>query len=381
MSGHGTRLVYVSPVSLSSFAQRPHHFVRWFRDRFAAQVLWIEPYPARLPRLQDLRRLQPQPDTDIGPDWRRESWLERLRVPALPFEPLAPGRRMNRLLWRSVLERIDGFVDGSTWLVAGKPCALALTLAQRHPGIPLLFDVMDNVPAFTSGLSRRWLSHAEAMLAQESDLIVTASTALHDKFAPLRGKLQLVRNGLTPPTDADAEAAHPGATGRTVFGYVGSISTWFDWDAVVELAARHPQDTVRLIGPCDRAPRHLPPNVELLPAIAQHRVYAALREFSVGLIPFKVNDLTEFVDPVKYYEYRALGLPVLSTRFGEMRLRGADDRVLFFDDRVPASALAEMRAAASDPIEVMEFRRSNSWRQRFDALDWFFRRDSTSMAR
>ncbi len=47
-----------------------------------------------------------------------------------------------------------------------------------------------------------------------------------------------------------------------------------------------------------------------------------MAEFDVGLIPFKQNALTAAVDPIKYYEYRALALPVISTDFGEMHERG-----------------------------------------------------------
>ena len=66
----GMRLVYLSPVPLASFAQRPHHFVRWFHERFDATVTWIEPYPARLPRATDLRRLRRPAGPPLGPDWR-----------------------------------------------------------------------------------------------------------------------------------------------------------------------------------------------------------------------------------------------------------------------------------------------------------------------
>lgn len=365
------RLVYLSPVPLASFAQRPHHFARWFHDRFKAQVLWIDPYPARLPRAQDARRLLRRAGDVLGPRWRDEAWIERLHVPSFPFEPLMAGRWLNRLLWADALERIDNFVTEKAWLVAGKPCALALTLSRRHPQLPLLFDVMDNVPAFADGLSRRWLSQAEAMLANESDLIFTASTALQKKFESHQNKVHLVRNGLTLPFGTDAAGLRPSAERPLVFGYVGSIADWFDWNAVDALAARYPNGTIRLIGPCAWVPRRLRPNIELRPAIPQHRVYETMRDFSVGLIPFKVNDLTNYVDPVKYYEYRALGLPVLSTRFGEMRLRDAADRVLFFDALDDAPDWTELRTAAAKHDEIMEFRRLNSWAQRFNTLEVF----------
>ena len=394
------RLVYLSPVPLASFAQRPHHFVRWFHERFDAQVTWIEPYPARLPRLVDLRRLRRPAGPPLGPDWRDAPWIRTLRPRALPFEPQAAGRWLNRRLWSGLLDGLEAADEENTWIVAGKPCALAIELFSRHPRALKVFDVMDNVPAFASGRSRRWLERAEAELAERCDRLVVSATPLARRFPGHAGKLLCVRNGLTPPArpplsatvaettgsrDAPGLRAAPDPSsfasgergsgsaggglppGPTVFGYLGAIASWFDWDAVIALALRFPQAVVRLIGPCEQRPVRLPSNVELLPGIPQDRVYDALAGFSFGLIPFRIDPLTECVDPVKYYEYRAMGLAVLSTRFGEMRLRGARDRVAFLDE-LDHLDLRELAREAADPAEVQAFREANTWARRFEPL-------------
>jgi hypothetical protein len=51
------QLIYLSPVPWASFRQRPHEFAEWFHRRLRARVLWVEPYPVRLPRWSDLSRL------------------------------------------------------------------------------------------------------------------------------------------------------------------------------------------------------------------------------------------------------------------------------------------------------------------------------------
>lgn len=75
-----------------------------------------------------------------------------------------------------------------------------------------------------------------------------------------------------------------------------------------------------------------PANIKLLPECSHASAIAAMATFSVGLIPFKLNRLTASVDPIKYYEYRALGLPVLCTRFGEMALRDKEPGVWILDE-------------------------------------------------
>jgi hypothetical protein len=110
-------------------------------------------------------------------------------------------------------------------------------------------------------------------------------------------------------------------------------------------------------------------NVHCLPPVPQHQVYQTMARFDVGLIPFANNDVTAYVDPVKYYEYRALGLPVLSTRFGEMTHRGAADGVYFWDQLTSG----ELGIAALNPSQCSEhvvqtFCDHNTWAQRFDGV-------------
>lgn len=367
------RLVYVSPVPLSSFAQRPHHFVEWFHRQHDAEVLWVEPGPSRLPRLSDLRRLARTvgaSGTDLSPLWSRESWLRHLRCAVPPLEPLEWGRALNKQLWRPVLKAIDDFVTPDTRIVLAKPCALSLELARRYKGLDVVFDVMDHLSDFFEGRSRRWMRQAETRLAEEVRWIMASSTALTHNLATHQAKLRTVLNGLSlPPGQPHHPAAPPQ---QLVFGYVGTIDHWFDWEAVAQLAEENPQARVDLVGPCGHSPTlELPDNVRLLPPIPQHAVHDVLRGFSLGLVPFRLCRLTQYVDPVKYYEYRAAGLPVLSSRFGEMAHRGARDGVFFFDDLWSEhTSVAQVLASRPSDEETREFVAHNAWNRRFEAVEF-----------
>src|SRR6185295_2677914 len=105
-------------------------------------------------------------------------------------------------------------------------------------------------------------------------------------------------------------------------GYVGCVASWFDWPLVIRLARTLRDGAVHVVGPrYVSPPRPLPSNVKLFPACSHADAVDHIRRFSVGLIPFKRNRLTAAVDPIKYYGYRAMGLPVLTTSFGEMAER------------------------------------------------------------
>jgi hypothetical protein len=207
---------------------------------------------------------------------------------------------------------------------------------------------------------------AEQMLAQEADAIWASSHALAEHHRRHAGKLSLVLNGLTqpPPFHAQRKASRP------VLGYLGVMDRWFDWERVIALARAYPQAIFQLVGPVHTGPAGpLPANIECLPPVPQHQVYDTLARFQVGMIPFVCNDVTDYVDPVKYYEYRAMGLPVLSTRFGEMNHRHAQDGVHFWDaletGKLTLQALID---AGLDASQQRHFCEENTWQKRFDAV-------------
>jgi hypothetical protein len=93
-----------------------------------------------------------------------------------------------------------------------------------------------------------------------------------------------------------------------------------------------------------------------------------MTQFNVGLIPFKETPLTSSVDPIKYYEYRALGLPVVSTAFGEMAFRRGCDDVYVIDRNADITQLVSQALTGCTAPErrAAQFRIDNSWESRFD---------------
>ena len=156
--------------------------------------------------------------------------------------------------------------------------------------------------------------------------------------------------------------------GHRVFGYVGCIGHWFDWSVVSRLARAFRGTAVHIVGPCFSKPSHgLPSNVTLFPACSLKRAVEHLQSFSVGLIPFKTMPLTAAVDPIKYYGYRGMSLPVLSTAFGEMAGRGTGDGAFLIDSDtgLPAVAAAALDAR-SDIASIETFRHDHTWERRFE---------------
>ncbi len=360
------RLVYLSPVPWTSYAQRPHKFVEWFYKATGGQVLWIDPYPTRFPLLSDFRRLGRQ---DTHENDSCTDWLKVIQPSALPIEPLPWSGSLNTLIWRNAIVETVAFSRGRpTLLGIGKPSALALEVTSRLDTAVSVYDAMDDFPSFYTGFSRLAMRWRERELISRVTHVLASSTALKKRWSQVRSDVQLVANGLDASVLPAPQIGKPSKASK-ILGYVGTIGPWFDWEWVIHLARMHPQDEVCLIGPIfTPSPHVLPANIMIRPPCTHLAALSAMQEFDIGLIPFQKNELTVSVDPIKYYEYRALGLPIISTNFGEMAFRGREDGTFLSHGLHDVSGLVQSALLYKAGLEsVNQFVSGNTWEARFDA--------------
>lgn len=364
------RLIYLSPMPWHSFTQRPHELVRCFHEKTGEPVLWIEPYPTRFPTLGDLPRLraalkrskQPSAQTLEVP-----SWLRLVQPIAMPIEPLPGSGWLNRPLWQPVLEQVRHFAEQPTMLGIGKPSSLALQLLREPLFETSFYDAMDNFSEFYEGWSRRAMERRQRLTAQAVSTVLTSSSALQAQMSTLSDNVMLLGNACAAERLPSGRKRRKTLLERPVLGYVGTIAKWFAWEIVVALAKAFPHAEIRLIGPLHApAPALLPPNIRISGEVSHAEAISAMEDFDVGLIPFKCDALTHFVDPIKYYEYRALGLPVISTAFGEMAGRRTNPGTFLLDGPEDIAGAMDAALKFEEPEEqTVRFREDNSWRTRF----------------
>ena len=360
-------LIYFSPVQWTSFSQRPHKFVEWFHKRTQQKVIWIEPYPTRLPRFSDMVSIG-ESNRDLVSD--KPDWINIIKPRTLPIEPLPGSKYANGFLWRPVIRKMERLMDsGSNFFVVGKPSHLAVEALRIFQPGKSLYDAMDNFPEFYSGISRLSMKKRELELTSLVSQVWASSTFLKNRWGKILGKeVSLVLNALDSTVLPNINSEHQDRE-PAIFGYIGTVGSWFDWEWVVRIANDRPKDCVRIIGPIHNIPpSNLPPNIELLPACDHAAALNCMKEFSVGLIPFKINSVTESVDPIKFYEYRALGLPIMSTCFGEMKNRGNEQGVFLCSDNgdIEELVIRALNCKMKD-ADIREFISVNSWDIRFDS--------------
>lgn len=162
---------------------------------------------------------------------------------------------------------------------------------------------------------------------------------------------------------------------RPVIGYFGAIAVWFDYDLILEAAAKRPDYLFLMIGPqYDDHHRRTRARVRRLSkqkniiftGTIDYKVLPHLANgFTVATIPFLINDITESTSPIKLYEYMAMGKPIVTTAMPEcmkhpevMIAHDAEEYVRLLDQAVSIARGPDYPAYREKLIHVAE---QNSW--------------------
>jgi glycosyltransferase involved in cell wall biosynthesis len=135
---------------------------------------------------------------------------------------------------------------------------------------------------------------------------------------------------------------------------------------VAETARKRPTWQFHIVGFGEPVPIKLPENVQLLGRVPHHLLPSYARNWDVAMVPFKSNAIGRSADPIKVYEYLALGLPVVSGNLPQLasypgvRVAASNDEFALLLERAAREGL--------DLAAVRAFLEQSSWQRRSVAL-------------
>lgn len=273
--------------------------------------------------------------------------LLRRPVPELPdFHVLTPvivplygspaGRRLNAALVRaqvSAAVRHLGMRD--PWCLVTIPTAWEVVRDMPRRG--LVLNRADLYSAFDEA-DGAYIRELEESLLRASDAVVYVSRALMEQEAPLSGgRATWLDHGVDlehfRPRDDEPDDLR--AIPRPRIGFFGAFDDYtVDVGLLQRVAREVPEAQLVLIGPSTfpMDPLTALPNVHWLGA----RPYAEIPRygsgFDVALMPWLRSRWIRYCNPIKMKEYLALGLPVVTTDFPEVRAYDATLRIASDED-------------------------------------------------
>ena len=316
----------------------------------------------------------------LGPPQRAQNvWvLSPLVVPAKHHWPLV--RRLNQALLRWAVQRFarqHRFVAPVVWTY--HPYMLdAIGLLPRGP---LVYHCVDDIAA-VPGVDVQAFKAAQRALLDRCDAVFTTATALMEQCRPHNANTHYFGNVVDAdhfgraqddrmPLPADlADIPTP----RIV--YHGVLSDFkVDFSLLIDAARARPDWQWVIIGEQREGQRS-----ELLAQLGSlsnvhligYRTYEVLPQYlrgmQVGVLPTLLNDYTRSMFPMKFYEYLAAGLPVVSTpldfaresRAGLLTGGDAESFVAALDRQIQRGKLT--------PAEADEAVGDNTWERRLDKM-------------
>jgi len=282
--------------------QRPQHLMSRFA-RTMTVVFWEEPI-------------------DIGP--RETPYLKvrqavdypkvRVVTPHLP-EGL-DGAQRDELLSR-LLDVHVSVLNGPliTWYYT----PMMLPFSRHLDASVTIYDCMDELSKFRFAPER--LLDLEQELIDRADLVFTGGASLYEAKKSRHSSVHCfpssvdrdhfakARRELPQPAD-QAELKHPR------LGFYGVIDERFDIDLLRQMADMRPDWSFVMVGPVVKIGEGELPraaNIHYLGGKTYEQLPAYLSGWDVALMPFAMNESTQFISPTKTPEYLSGGKPVVST--------------------------------------------------------------------
>jgi glycosyltransferase involved in cell wall biosynthesis len=103
---------------------------------------------------------------------------------------------------------------------------------------------------------------------------------------------------------------------KPILGYFGVVDERMDYELIARLANSNPQWSIVMIGPTmkiDDATLPKRPNLHWLGQRSYIELPAYCKGFDLCMMPFALNESTEFINPTKALEYMATGRMIVSS--------------------------------------------------------------------
>ena len=297
-----TTLICFSHLRWNFVFQRPQHLMCRF-SRTMDVIYWEEPIEigANESAFLQVREAEDAPNLRIVvphlpagmPDGAREAALERL------------------------LDAHVATIRGS--LIAWYYTPMMLPFSRDIDADVTVFDAMDELSKFKFAPAH--LLELEQELIDKADIVFTGGSSLYEAKKHRHPSVHCFPSSVDRAHFAKARAqgfdpADQEDLPRPRLGFYGVIDERFDTDLLDKVAEMRPQWSFVMVGPVVKiSEEELPkrPNIHYLGGKTYAQLPAYLSGWDVALMPFAMNESTEFISPTKTPEYLAGGKPVVST--------------------------------------------------------------------
>jgi teichuronic acid biosynthesis glycosyltransferase TuaH len=166
---------------------------------------------------------------------------------------------------------------------------------------------------------------SEEQIIRQSDLVICTSKELYRQklllnknthFIPNAADLSLSSKALDPELKIHERLA---GLKKPLIGYFGNIERRMDYPLLSKVIAMNPEKSFVFAGPVveEYLPDNFknPKNVHFIGQVPYLAMPSVIKGFDVAMIPFKKDEVSHTIFPLKLFEYLGAGKPVVATDF------------------------------------------------------------------
>ncbi|NYB52443.1 MAG: hypothetical protein HVN35_07800 [Methanobacteriaceae archaeon] len=242
----------------------------------------------------------------------------------------------------------------------------------------IVYDCMDDYTEF--GFDKYYnerIKKCEEKLINDSLVIFTSSENLYKKlnekyYAKIKDKILVVRNafdGLVLNNEIEEKKRDT----KFKIGYVGTVSSWIDFELLERTLEHFKEIEYHFIGPVYPEVSELTLNERIIfhGPVEHEKLYSFVKDYDCMIMPFKLSDLIFSVDPVKLYEYINYNKPIISIFYDE--INRFSPYVNFYSDESELMEVLKNLIIQNFPKkysneERIEFLEKNTWSNRVSQI-------------
>ncbi|MEJ8553408.1 hypothetical protein [Tepidibacter sp. Z1-5] len=366
-------ILYFSPILWNDLKQRPQHIAEELS--YEHKVYYIEPSISFINSVINKNNLYKYNKFNVNKNLEviRPSGKYRLPKSLEIFDVLGINSSYEKIQLKKLIQKCD-----IIWL--GSPIYYSLFKGDKDKKI--VYDKMDDYVTLTNNkLLKKIIVKNEDELIKKASIIFTTCNIFfqHIKNKNKNKHVFVVNNGVPIDFEKTIENANNEIVSdinkmkqneKVIFGYIGTIDHWFDYEAIKRIINHDERFHVVLVGKNNI--NELEHNrIHYYAPVSKNELPKIINVFDYCLYTFKINEFLDTIDPVKIYEYLSLNKKVIGCKSIEIeKFKNYMTLYINYDSLIQILKEHEfIKNPFNSDDEIKDFIQRNSWKSRIHFIN------------
>ena len=234
---------------------------------------------------------------------------------------------------------------------------------------------------------------SEKKIVEQSDMVICTSKELYRQKSILNKQTYFIPNAADLSLSSQALAADLKVNSRLdlikkpIIGYFGNIERRIDFQLITDVINTNKDKSFVFAGPV--VEEYIPvdfkkiSNVYFIGQIPYAEMPSVIKGFDIAMIPFKKDEVSSTIFPLKLFEYLGAGKPVVSTYFNLDLADFTQDEVPYCADAKQFTVALNIKLHDTDKESIQKrvhIASENTWTRRLSELStlingYYFKKD------